>query len=96
MSEEIKNIENADNDSEEYVVFTVTAQDGSEVEMAVVDEFDFDGKHYLAASRVVGDEISEDGVFLYRAKISGDDFTAEKITDEKEYDAVVKAYTEME
>lgn len=101
MSEEQKivdtnAIENNIEDTAEYVVFTVTAQDGSEVEMAVVDEFDFDGKHYVVASQVVGDEISDDGVYIYKAKMSGDDFTVEKITDAKEYDAVVKAYTEIE
>jgi len=96
MSDEIKNVESAADDSQEYVIFTVTAQDGTEVEMAVVEEFDFDGKHYAAASRVVGDEISDDGVYIYRTKITGDDFTVEKITDAKEYDAVVKAFTEME
>ena len=61
MSDE-KIVNAIDDDAQEYVIFTVTAQDGSEVEMAVVDEFDYDGKHYAAASRVVGDEISDDGV----------------------------------
>lgn len=95
MSDE-KIVNAIDDDAQEYVIFTVTAHDGSEVEMAVVDEFDYDGKHYAAASRVVGDEISDDGVYIYRTKLTEDDFTVEKITDAKEYDAVVKAYTEME
>ena len=38
-----------ENSFEEYVTFYVTAKDGSEVEMAVVDEFDFEKKHYVAA-----------------------------------------------
>lgn len=94
MSDE-KIIEGGD-DSQEYVIFTVTAQDGTEVEMAVVDEFDYDGKHYAVASQVIGDEISEDGVYIYRTKLTGDDFTVEKITDAKEYETIAKAYTEME
>ena len=31
---------------DEYITFTTTTKDGSEVEMAVMDEFDFEGKHY--------------------------------------------------
>ena len=33
------------NDTQEYITFTVTTKDGAEVEMAVVDEFEFEKKH---------------------------------------------------
>ena len=39
---------------EEYVTFHVTASDGSDVEMAVVDEFDFEDKHYVVGAVVTG------------------------------------------
>lgn len=81
---------------EEYITFHVTAQDGSDVEMAVVDEFDYDHKHYVVGAVVKDDVIDEEGQYIYRCKVQGDDFTAEKITDVKEYEAVVKAYIEME
>ena len=31
----------------EYVTFNVTTKDGSEAELALMDEFDFEGKHYV-------------------------------------------------
>ena len=34
-----------ENEFNEYLTFHVTAKDGSDVEMAVVDEFDFENKH---------------------------------------------------
>lgn len=80
----------------EYVVFTVTASDGSDVQMAVVDEFDFENRHYIVSARVEGDTIIEDGNYIYRARITGDDFVAEKITNSVDYERVVKAYMEME
>jgi len=45
-------------DYQEYITFHVTAKDGTDVEMAVVDEFDFEDKHY-----VVGAVIQDDTVF---------------------------------
>lgn len=81
---------------EEYITFHVTAKDGSDVEMAVVDEFDYDHKHYVVGAVVKDDVIDEEGQYIYRCKVQGEDFTAEKITDKKEYEAVVNAYMEME
>ncbi len=83
-------------EEKEFVVFEVTAKDGTTVTMAVVDEFDFENKHYIAASRVVDDTVSDEGVYIYRAKITDDDFVAEKIMNAIEYEKVVTAYTEME
>lgn len=80
----------------EFVTFTITSKDGEEVEMAIVDEFDFENKHYLVAARVIDDTISNDGQYIYRAKMNGDDFTAEKITNHVDYERIVKAYMEME
>lgn len=82
--------------NEEYVVFTVTSSNGNEVTMAIVDEFDFENKHYIVSARVIDDTISDEGQYIYRAKIDGDDFTAEKITNATEYRRVVDAYMEME
>ena len=85
-----------DNGMNEYLTFSVTARDGREVEMAVVDEFDFDNKHYVVGALIEGDQINEDGQYIYRAKIKGDDFEVEKITREFEYNRVVEAYMNME
>lgn len=83
-------------DDNEYVVFTVNASDGQEVTMAIVDEFDFENKHYIVSARVIDDVISDEGQYIYRAKITGDDFVPEKITNHVDYERIVNAYMEME
>lgn len=80
----------------EYITFTITAGDGTEVEMAVVDEFEFEKRNYVAAAKVVGDTIDEEGIFIYRVKETEDDFTVDKIKSQVEYQRVCKAYMEME
>lgn len=85
-----------ENEMKEYVTFHVTAKDGSEVELAVVDEFDFEHKHYVAGALIQDDTIVEDGVYIYRCSVKDDDFTVEKITDQEEYRKVSLAYMSME
>ena len=83
-------------DFKEYATFTVTRKDGEEVELAVVDEFDFEHKHYVVGALIEGDTINEDGLFIYKAKITEDDFTVEKITNKLDYEKISKAYMEMD
>lgn len=80
----------------EYVTFHVKAKDGSDVEMAVVDEFEYDKKHYVVGAVVQGDTILDEGRYIYRSVIQGDDFKVEKITREFEYNKVAEAYMNME
>lgn len=80
----------------EYVTFTVTAQDGSTVEMAVMDEFDFEDEHYVVGAIINDDTISEDGLYIYKSIVNGDDFTVEKIKREFDYKRIARAYMEME
>ena len=80
----------------EYVTFNVTAQDGSTVEMAVMDEFDFEDEHYVVGAVINDDTISEDGLYIYKSIVNGDDFTVEKIKREFDYKRIAKAYMEME
>lgn len=80
---------------EEYVTFTITASDGSEVEMAVIDEFEFEHKGYVAAAKVEGDVINEEGLFIYRIKETEEDFEVEKIKSQVEYQKIAKAYMEL-
>lgn len=79
----------------EYVTFHVTSKEGTDIEMAVVDEFEYDHKQYVVGAVVEGDTILEDGLYIYRSIISGDDFTVEKIEKEDEYRKVAEAYMEM-
>ena len=78
-----------------YVTFTVTTSEGVEVEMAVVDEFTFENKNYVAAARVVDDTIDEEGLYLYKVKLGDEDFSVEKISNKVEYEKIAKAYMEM-
>ncbi len=77
---------------EEYITFTVTTKDGSEVEMAVMDEFDFEGEHYVVGALIKDDTIEDDGRYIYRSIIDGDDFSVEKIKREFDYKRIAEAY----
>lgn len=83
-------------DSEEYITFATKAKDGSEVEMAVVDEFEFEKKNYIVAEVIKDDTLDESGQYIYRCRMTEDGFTAEKITNAIDYEKVAKAYMEME
>ena len=84
------------NEYNEYATFTVTTKNGLEVEMAVVDEFDFEDEHYVVGALIEGDTISDEGRYIYRSVMDGEDFTVEKIKKEFDYNRIAKAYMEME
>ena len=50
-----------DNEFREYITFVVNTRDGDEVEMAVIDQFEFENKSYVAAALVEGDTVSDEG-----------------------------------
>ena len=83
-------------DFKEYATFTVKNKEGEEVELAVVDEFDFEHKHYVVGALIEGDTINEDGLYINKAKITEDDFTVEKIAKKKKKKKISKAYMEMD
>ncbi len=83
-------------DYSEYITFHVTAKDGTDVEMAVVDEFDFEDKHYVVGAVIQDDTVLDDGRYIYESIINGDDFVVEKIKREFDYNRIAKAYMEME
>lgn len=80
---------------QEYATFQVTTKDGNKVEMAVVDEFEYEHKSYVAGALIEGDTINEDGIYIYKAKVIDDEIVAEKISNKVDYERVVKAYMEM-
>ena len=84
------------NEYQEYVIFNITAKDGSEVEMAVVDEFDFEEKHYVVGAVVQDDTILDEERYIYLSVEEGEDFNVEKIETEEEYAKVAEAYLQME
>lgn len=80
----------------EYLTFNVTTKDGTEVEMAVMDEFDFEGKHYVVGAVIKDDTIVDDGRYIYRSVMDGEGFRVEKISREFEYKRIAEAYMEIE
>ena len=57
---------------EEYVTFHVTASDGSDVEMAVVDEFDFEDKHYVVGAVLLRNSMRKrELIFWIRQRMYG-------------------------
>jgi len=81
---------------EEYLTFQVTAKDGTDVEMAVMDEFDFEDDHYVVGAVIQGDTILDENLYIYRSVETEDGFTVEKIKREFDYNRIAKAYMEME
>lgn len=84
-----------ENEFQEYNTFTVTTKEGTEVEMAVIDEFEYERKHYVVGAIIENDTINEDGMYIYRSVINDEEFSVEKIDSEAEYMKVAKAYMEM-
>lgn len=80
----------------EYITFNVTTKDGKEIELAVVDEFEFERKTYVVGALVTDDTIDEDSLFIYRSVLDGEDFKTEKIEDPKEYERIANAYLELD
>lgn len=88
-------IDNNSEEFQEYITFTTTTKDGREIEMAVVDEFEFERKNYIVSALVENDEILDDNRFIYKMILKADgSFEAEKISNPKEYERIAKAYLE--
>ena len=79
----------------EYDVFTDVTSEGKEIELAVVDTFDFEDNNYVIAGLVEGDEISDEGLFIYKKKGRGADAEILHIEDPEEYSRVADAYAQM-
>lgn len=80
----------------EYNTFTTTNKDGNEIEMAIVDEFEFEHKHYVVGALIEENTINEDGFFIFRVKEMGEEIKVEKISNPTEYQKIAQAYMEIE
>lgn len=80
----------------EYATFTTTDKEGNEMEMAVMDEFEFEHKNYVVGALIEEDTIKEDGLFIFKVKEVGEEIKVEKITNPTEYQKIAQAYMEME
>lgn len=80
----------------EYDTFTYDLN-GKVMEWAITDKFEFEGKKYIVCAEVVGDSLSEEGLYLFESvSEEGDEITVKNIDSEEEYDRVVDAYCELE
>ena len=80
----------------EYETFTTTNKEGQEIEMAVMDEFEFEHKNYVVGALIEDNTINEEGMFIFRIKEMGDEIKVEKISNPTEYQKISQAYMEME
>lgn len=85
-----------ENELKEYATFMVTTKDGAEVELAVVDEFEFEKKHYVVGALIEGDTINDEGRYIYKVVESEEDLVVEKIRREFDYKRIAEAYMNME
>ena len=80
----------------EYITFTTTDKAGNEIEMAVMDEFEFEHKHYVVGALIEENTINEEGLFIFRVREMGEEIKVEKITNQTEYQKIAQAYMEMD
>ena len=79
----------------EYDTFTYDLN-GKVMEWAITDEFEFEGKKYIVCAEVVGDSLSEEGLYLFESlSDDGKEITVSNINSEEEYERVVDAYCAM-
>lgn len=96
MADEILKNEEVVNEEEmvEYDTFTYDLN-GKVMEWAIVEEFEYEGKTYIVCQEVVGETLSDEGLYLFEGISEGEEITVKNIDSEEEYNKVVDAYCEM-
>ena len=86
---------------DEFDTVTLEMEDGSEVEFAILDEFDMDTEKFLLLSEIEGDSISSDPERMLFMKAIADESCEEDevilnvIEDPEQYNAVVEFYSTL-
>lgn len=78
----------------EYDTFTYELG-GRTMEWAITDEFEFEGKTYIVCQEVIGDTLSDEGLYLFEGVSEGEEITVRNIDSEEEYDRIVDVYCEL-
>ena len=87
---------------DEFDTVTLEMEDGSEVEFAILDEFDMDTEKFVLLSEIEGDSISSDPERMLFMKAIADESCEEVevilnvIEDPEQYNAVVEFYAELD
>lgn len=85
-----------ENNMPEEATVTLTLDDDTEVECAIVSIFPVGEKEYIALLPLEGNEAEEGEVFIYRYSESADgEPTLENIEDDDEYEVVADAFDEL-
>lgn len=92
-NEEILKDQNVVNEEEmvEYDTFTYELN-GKVMEWAIIEEFEFEEKTYIVCQEVVGDSLSDEGLYLFEGVSEGEEITVRNIDSEEEYNRVVDEY----
>lgn len=78
-------------DFQVYDTVMITVSDGTEKEFAIMEEFNFEGKHYIVVSPVENNEVQE-GLYIYNAVVSGEELEVSRIEDAEEFEKVSVYY----
>lgn len=87
---------------DEFDTVTLEMEDDSEVEFAILDEFDMDTEKFVLLSEIEGDSISTDPERMLFMKAIADESCEEDevilnvIEDPEQYNAVVEFYAELD
>ena len=95
-NEEILKDENLTNEEEmvEFDTFTYELN-GKVMDWAIVEEFEFEEKTYIVCQEVLGDTLSDEGLYLFEGVSEGEEITVKNIESEDEYNRVVDEYCRM-
>ena len=87
---------------EEFETVVLEMDDGSEVEFAILDEFEMQDDKYVLLGEIEGDSVTDDPEPMLFMKVEYDPECSEEeivltvIDDDAAYDAVVDFYTELD
>ena len=87
---------------EEFETVVLEMDDGSEVEFAILDEFEIQDDKYVLLGEIEGDSVTDDPEHMLFMKVENDPECSEEeivltvIDDDAAYDAVVDFYTELD
>ncbi len=77
-----------------YDTIMITVSNGAEKEFAIMEEFDFEGKHYIVVSPVENNEVLG-GLYIYRAVVCGEELEVSRIEEAEEFEKVSVYYESM-
>ena len=87
---------------EEFETVVLEMDDGSEVEFAILDEFEMQDDKYVLLGEIEGDSVTDDPEHMLFMKVENEPECSEEeivltvIDDDAAYDAVVDFYTELD